>query len=373
MNRIHSTVCVARSGCGHARLRSLARSRQLTLFCALLTGVGIPGTAAAGSVAYQVTDLGTFGGNFSQAFGINASGQVTGWASTTGGERHAFLYDGSMHDLGTFIGFNSAGYGINAGGQVTGQDDYGHTFLWTPTTPNGASGMMTGLVNASNAQGINASGQVSGYFVTNDLGTTHAFVWTPTTPNGAHGTLHDLGTLGGNESNAQGINDSGLVTGWASTPGDLVNHAMLYDTVHGMVDLNSLIDPRSGWELTNGIAINDAGQITGFGTIGGETHAFLLTSVPHILPGDANGDGVVNFTDLLILAQNYSKAGGLAQGDFNADGSVGFDDLLILAQHYGEGAAAVAGPVPEPSSAAAAVGLAAAGLWRGRRRLNGVV
>ena len=46
-----------------------------------------------------------------------------------------------------------------------------------------------------------------------------------------------------------------------------------------MVDLNSLIDPSSGWVLTSGEGINDVGQITGYGTIGGETHAFLLTPV----------------------------------------------------------------------------------------------
>jgi hypothetical protein len=45
---------------------------------------------------------------------------------------------------------------------------------------------------------------------------------------------------------------------------------------------------------------------------------------------------VVDFTDLLDLAQHYNKAGTFETGDFNADGRVGFDDLLVLAQHYGE-------------------------------------
>ena len=73
------------------------------------------------------------------------------------------------------------------------------------------------------------------------------------------------------------------------------------------------------------------------------------------LPGDANRDGTVNFTDLLTLAQHYGKAGTHDQGDFNADGSVGFDDLLLLAQNYGRSlpdiaqSRAVTSPLPDPT------------------------
>jgi hypothetical protein len=64
--------------------------------------------------------------------------------------------------------------------------------------------------------------------------------------------------------------------------------------------------------------------------------AFEFGSSPAPLPGDANGDGRVNFADLLILAQNYGKTGATySQGDFTGDGTVGFADLLILAQNYG--------------------------------------
>lgn len=56
---------------------------------------------------------------------------------------------------------------------------------------------------------------------------------------------------------------------------------------------------------------------------------------PVPIPGDANGDGTVNFADVLLLAQHYGEPGTFAEGDLNGDGSVGFDDLLILAQNYG--------------------------------------
>jgi len=47
-----------------------------------------------------------------------------------------------------------------------------------------------------------------------------------------------------------------------------------------MQDLNSLIDPRLQWTLVTANDINNAGQITGSGLIGGQTHAYLLTPVP---------------------------------------------------------------------------------------------
>jgi hypothetical protein len=59
---------------------------------------------------------------------------------------------------------------------------------------------------------------------------------------------------------------------------------------------------------------------------------------PARLSADFNNDGKVNFSDLLILAQNYGKTSGVNQntGDANADGKVNFSDLLILAQEYGK-------------------------------------
>jgi probable HAF family extracellular repeat protein len=41
------------------------------------------------------------------------------------------------------------------------------------------------------------------------------------------------------------------------------------------VDLNTLIPASSGWYLQCAQGINDAGEIVGFGTLNGSTHAFL--------------------------------------------------------------------------------------------------
>jgi uncharacterized protein (DUF2141 family) len=55
------------------------------------------------------------------------------------------------------------------------------------------------------------------------------------------------------------------------------------------------------------------------------------------MPGDANGDGNVDVSDLGILAANYGLTAGAAwsDGDFNADGAVVVGDLGILAANYG--------------------------------------
>ena len=55
------------------------------------------------------------------------------------------------------------------------------------------------------------------------------------------------------------------------------------------------------------------------------------------IPGDANHDGAVNFSDLVILARHYGSASATWEtGDFNFDGKVGFDDLVLLARDYGQ-------------------------------------
>lgn len=58
------------------------------------------------------------------------------------------------------------------------------------------------------------------------------------------------------------------------------DHAFLYSG-GAMTDLNTLIDPTSGWILQQATAINDSGWIVGFGTNSlGQAHAFLLTPTP---------------------------------------------------------------------------------------------
>lgn len=57
----------------------------------------------------------------------------------------------------------------------------------------------------------------------------------------------------------------------------------------------------------------------------------------YVLAGDFNRDQVVNFDDLLRVAQNYGKVdtATYSMGDIDYDRSIDFDDLLMFAQKYG--------------------------------------
>ena len=96
------------------------------------------------------------------------------------------------------------------------------------------------------------------------------------------------------------------------------------------------------------------------------------------LPGDANGDGTVDISDLTVLSQNwedYSEVKTWAQGNFNGDDYVDISDLTLLSHYWGlstssfEEALASIGTVPEPTTfamlIAGLVGLVAYA-WRKR-------
>jgi probable HAF family extracellular repeat protein len=247
-----------------------------------------------------IQDLGTLGGSSSVAYGINNSGQVVGTSETAisseqvVGEFRAFVWNSTdgMQDLGTLSGFGSVARDINNSEQVVG--DAGttagdtHAFFYNGRDPLQDLGTLGG--QNSRAFGINDSGQVVG---TAETGATynprdpksssyrisHAFLYS------GSGSLQDLGTLGGPNSYAYDINDSGQVVGTADTP-DGFRHPFLYSDGK-MIDLYNLIPDSSGWVLAEATGINNSGQIVGTGTIQDPqrnypVHAFLLTPVTSV-------------------------------------------------------------------------------------------
>jgi hypothetical protein len=80
-------------------------------------------------------------------------------------------------------------------------------------------------------------------------------------------------------------------------------------------------------------------------------------------PGDANADGVVDFNDLVALAQNYNVTDGQrgwSNGDFTFDGKVDFNDLVALAQNYNTSFVLPAGGLPAGATPAFAADWAVA-------------
>jgi probable HAF family extracellular repeat protein len=137
----------------------------------------------------------------------------------------------------------------------------------------------------SEAVAMNDSGQVTGISLTagdEEHTFTHAFLWNGT-------TMLDLGTLGGTDSFAEAINATGQVTGWSWIEGNFDPHAFLWDdgTLH---DLNALIDPADPLlpfvYLREGVDINDFGQIlvTGFDSRTFRHSVYLASPVPSSVP-----------------------------------------------------------------------------------------
>jgi len=257
----------------------------------------------------QMTDLGTLGGIWSSPRAINNSGQVVGWSYAASGDQHAFLYsNGVMTDLGTFGGRSSEAWAINDSGQVVGWSETAsgayHAFLYS-------NGVMSDLGSGA-ARAINSSGQMAGSSVLasgvtttflyangvrTDLGTLGGARSLPvamnssgqvigalTTANNAYhaflysnGAVTDLGTLGGAFSSPFAINGSGQVVGMSTILNFRVNgyRAFLYS--NGAMRYMSSLSPA--WHsLSSAVAINDSGQIAGYGRINGQTHAFVTVS-----------------------------------------------------------------------------------------------
>lgn len=237
----------------------------------------------------SMQDLGTLGGPSSYASGINANGQVVGAAlPNTNIPIHAFLYsNGSMQDLDPMAGDSGSANAINDSGQAvgyiaTGGFVSGQAFLYN----NGSRqdiGTLGGAYSAANA--INDVGQVAGSASTTNYPNSHAFLF-------SCGSTRDLGTLGGNNSTANGLNSAGQVVGYSYiNTTSLYTHAFLYSN-GSMLDLNDLIVSAGNWSLNGATAINDTGQIVGYGlNPSNQLHAFLLNPLPlgpQIITGPAN-------------------------------------------------------------------------------------
>ena len=229
-------------------------------------------------------DLGSLGGQYAGARGINDLGHVVGYSFLAGNApSHAFLWAPGigMQDLGTLGGYSSGASAINNADQVVGSSLAGplggpdaletRAFVWTPGHGMQSLGSLDAEFRQTYATDINNSGQVVGFaWSRTDSRITRAFLWT------ASDGMKPLGTLGGSFSRAMAINDAGQVVG-ESTTSSGAYRAFLWTPNAGMRDLGAL-----GTGVNSAaFAINESGEVAGESDIGaGDTkHAFFWNTV----------------------------------------------------------------------------------------------
>jgi probable HAF family extracellular repeat protein len=271
----------------------------------------------------QMHDLGALGSSgdarlsFSAGSKINDSNQIVGTTLDATARPQAYLWD-AKHGMQSLGLFNTNGVAINALGQIVGETasittgQVGQAFIWDATAgakwlpllpgcflTNGTaindSSTVVGFCQATNnsiqafvwdsihetqalapgtleslAWSINNKGQISGSIVVS-LGVGRAVKWAGTS---GMQLLPLIADKQGNLLNTDGysINDQGDIVGIAS------QNAALWIGSAGYL-LDDLIPTGSGWHLIQANAINNKGQIVGYGVINSQTHAFLLIPV----------------------------------------------------------------------------------------------
>ena len=223
--------------------------------CMHTTKILIPAAVAFGAGAtanaesYSFSYLGTLGGTYSVANGINSIGQIVGFSGTANGTYHAALWNGTTAiDLGTTGGTYSQAFGINDTGQIVG-DTMSAANVMKATVWNGFTLTVLGSAGtaSSHAAAVNNTGQIVGFSQLAGSEDYHATVWAGT-------VATDLGSLGGVDSLARGISNTGLIVG-AAYPGQAATQWK------GSVASN--LNTISGSE-SSATGVNDAGVVVGY-------------------------------------------------------------------------------------------------------------
>jgi probable HAF family extracellular repeat protein len=213
------------------------------------------------------------------ALGIAPSGMIVGGSiePTLGVQRGYVFMDGVVADLGALNGSpigRTYPARIGASEIVVGGSEssngFDHAFRW-------ARGSMTDLHvlggiagGTSRAFDVNRFGVVCGAadFTDDSSDATAAAVW-------SSDAAVDLGPPGAGASWAAGLNDFGVVVGSALLPGGT---STAFRWKGGVVeDLQDLIDPASGWQLSSAEDVDNNGRIVGLGIHDGMARPYVLT------------------------------------------------------------------------------------------------
>jgi probable HAF family extracellular repeat protein len=337
-------------------------------------------------------NLGTLPQHYtSEAYGISGDGNRVVGVSFYVGNWKAFLWtpQNGMRDLGRLSGaWSTRADAISGDGSViVGTGDYGlsdRAFRWTSSTGMQSLGTLGG--SESRAFGVSRNGSVVVGWSLNQIGERWAFVWRNpaqgmqglyplaaccgeaygVSDNGlviagrAHSAVterwhaclwtwndsdyspRDLGTLGGNESQALACTNNQIAVGWAHNAAGQ-RRAFRWTPSAGMIDLTavyaSLLSPGSYLELANDITPDGrfiVGQ--GYNAATGRREAYLLDTLCRGHNGDVDGNGCVDDADLLAVLFAFGNSGEvLGRTDVNCDGIADDADLLQVLFNFGSG------------------------------------
>lgn len=222
-----------------------------------------------------IRDLGTLGGGYSTANDVNDAGEVVGWASGDQG-RFPFRWRGrgEIERLETpAVNGEGSANGINARGDIVGgfelpeRPGKRRAFLCRANRSPQHLGTLGGT--ESEAGKINDSGVFVGHSDLRGDAEHHAF-----RGNVADGKLIDLGVLPGDtRSAAFAINNAKVIVGASGRgrPDDMIGRRAVAWLPNGqLVDLTAWLrktDPPTGkrWRLGTPAAINSSNHVVGYG------------------------------------------------------------------------------------------------------------
>lgn len=268
--------------------------RRRSLLCLSIILFSSPTLFAQIRTVYAIRSVGTLGGNFSDARNLNDKGEVVGVAKTAGGQDHAFVYvDGVMTDLGTLGGDNSIALSISKDGAIVGSaekagspNDFATRFSRVAPPFNSEISFAGTVRSAATAVNDRGAGEVAfnidfDIFATQKLRAHRVPGFVPLTP-------VILPTLGGNDNQAFGINDSGDIVGSSLLAGDASRKVFRF-TGGNMLNLGDM-----GGNNAEARDINNTNQIVGWSDTAGGQRAFLYFNGGFVNLGSLGGNSIAH-------------------------------------------------------------------------------